>query len=74
MNGSEEAARRQPPPGGSWLDQHWTELPNNTWVAATDNEIVAQNESFDQLIVLLADMRIPVADVSFAFATVGLWQ
>ena len=74
MNGSEGATRREPPPGGNWLDQHWAELPNNTWVAATDNEIVAQNESFDQLIVRLVDLRIPVANVSFAFATVGLWQ
>jgi hypothetical protein len=57
-----------------WLDQNWTELPNNNWVAATDNGIVSQDESFDQLIVVLKSLDIPIDNVSFAFATFGLWQ
>jgi hypothetical protein len=74
MGGFGPAMERPQPPGGAWLDQHWTELPNNQWIAANNSGIVAQNESFEVVVTTLLSMNMDVEQVSFAFATLDLWQ
>lgn len=48
--------------GSIWLDNNWTTLPNNLWVAATGSGIVEENRSFERLINALRLMlQLPLA-------------
>jgi hypothetical protein len=61
--------------GSEWLNQHWSPdyLPNNEWVAATGDGIIAHNESLDSVIYQVKD-KLPVEDVTFAYITFDIWQ
>jgi hypothetical protein len=41
-------------PGSDWINAHWNPdfLPNNKWVAANSNGVIAQNESLDPVIAI----------------------
>jgi hypothetical protein len=62
-------------PGSDWINAHWNPdfLPNNMWVAATSNGIVAQNESLDPVIAFARE-NFGLNQVTFAFVTFDLWQ
>lgn len=61
--------------GSDWINAHWNPdfLPNNMWVAATSNGIIAQNESLDPVIAI-ARQDFGLNQVTFAFVTFDLWQ
>lgn len=61
-------------PGSIWLYDHWNsdDLPNNRWVAASANGILAQNEDLDVVLKEVGD--VDLRTVTFAFITFDLWQ
>jgi hypothetical protein len=63
-------------PGARWLDEHWNagDLPNNKWVAASWDGLVAQHESFDAMIATLFAKNFDVDQVCFAYVTFDPWQ
>jgi len=62
-------------PGSDWLRANWNEeaLPNNSWVAVTENGVVAENESLEPVIAVVRD-HYDWNEVSFAYITFDLWQ
>jgi hypothetical protein len=62
-------------PGSDWLNDHWNpdQLPNNMWVVATSNELIAYNESIDPLIALV-QQNFDFNQVTFAYVTFDPWQ
>lgn len=61
--------------GLSWLHQHWDEsyLPNNEWVAATGNGLVANALSLDDVISEAVENN-SLDQLAFAFVTFDLCQ
>jgi hypothetical protein len=61
-------------PGSIWLDNNWSTLPNNLWVAATGSGLVEENRSFDRLINALRHRNINLDDVTIVFVTFDILQ
>lgn len=61
-------------PGSIWLDNNWTELPNNSWVAATGDGIVEKHTLFERLISELRLKDINLDDVTIVFVTFEVLQ
>lgn len=61
--------------GAERLERHWNQqfLPNNHWLAATDERLVASSPSLD-VVIAEALSRYTLDPVSFAFVTFDLWQ
>ena len=61
--------------GSTWLYRHWTEdfLPNNQWVAATSDGIVARADSLDDVITTILG-RYSLEKVTFAYITFDICQ
>jgi hypothetical protein len=63
-------------PGSIWLDQNWnqTQLPNDAWVGATGNGIVAQGDTLESVIGQVIRQGINLDDVTFSYITFGVIQ
>jgi hypothetical protein len=61
-------------PGSRWLDRNWASLPNNLWVAASGNGVVAENRIFDRLIDELRRRAIDLNTVTIVFVTLDIVQ
>lgn len=61
-------------PGSIWLDNNWNELPNNSWVAATGDGIVENNQFFEGLISELRRKEINLDNVTIVFVTFDILQ
>jgi hypothetical protein len=61
-------------PGSVWLDRNWGNLPNNLWIAANANGVVAENRLFDRLIAELRRLAVDLNDVTIVFVTFDVLQ
>lgn len=58
-----------------WIERHWSpeSLPNNMWIVANGNRMLAADESVDPLIDLVR-RNFSFEQVAFAWVTFDLWQ
>lgn len=61
-------------PASIWLDAHWDELPNNVWVAANSNRVVAYSENLDELLSVLNYDQVDLTTLVFAYVTFDIFQ
>ncbi len=61
-------------PGSIWLDEHWAELKNNFWLAASSNGIMAQTRTFETLIDELRRQEIDLDNIAIGFVTFDVFQ
>lgn len=57
--------------GSYWLSTHWNELRelNNSWVAVNSEGLVDSNKSLDGLMSAIAERRLDISFLTFAFVT-----
>jgi hypothetical protein len=62
-------------PGATWLYDHWSDnfLPNNQWVAANSDGVVASGNSLDEVIKDVRERYNP-EEITFAYITFDLCQ
>jgi hypothetical protein len=61
-------------PGSIWLDQHWSQLPRDYWVAATQAGIVAEDKDLARVYSTLQRKNIALDEVTIAYIPDGVIQ
>ena len=61
-------------PGSIWLEQHWSHLPRDFWVAANYGGIVAEDRELSNVYAALKRQKIKLKDVTIAYIPDGIIQ
>jgi hypothetical protein len=60
--------------GSIWLDQNWSRLPPDLWVAADATKVVAEARTIVDLYAALANLQVRLPDVTIAYVPAGVIQ
>jgi hypothetical protein len=61
-------------PGSIWLDNNWSQLPRDFWVAADNNGIVSEDKDLANVYSELRRRGINLPDVTIAYVPDGVIQ
>lgn len=60
--------------GSIWIDQNFTNVPQDLWVAVGSTGIVAEGRDLTLLMNFLASRQVPLAQVTITFLISGTLQ
>lgn len=61
-------------PGSIWIDNNSSSVPQDLWIAADANGIVAQDPDYEALITILQRRGISFGDITIAYLPSGIVQ
>lgn len=60
--------------GSIWIDQNFTNVPQDLWVAVNATRLVAENRDLSLLMTFLAQRQIALNEVTIAYIQSGTVQ
>ncbi len=61
-------------PASIWIDNHMQSVPRDLWFAADANRLVAESQTYDDLVTFLIRSRIPLPTLAIAYFPSGALQ